>query len=214
MQTEVLRGTNREAEHRERELLNIMDSTTLATIDVVVGVDTPKEEHVAAALDGLGGRLGELTFAAGPEGYASLLRWVEPFGRVVAFGVEGTGCYGAGLARHLRGHAMTVIEVNRPPRGGERRHLGKSDSIDAEQAARAAVAGGATAAPKWGEGTVEAIRLIKLARERHIRLRDPRGNREHPVRPVARQSASGRQRRVPRWCSHARRGPTPLRLPR
>ena len=142
-----------------------MDSMTLARIDVVVGVDTHKQEHVAAALDGLGGRLGELTFAAGSEGYASLLRWAEPFGRVVAFGVEGTGCYGAGLARHLRGHAMTVIEVNRPPRRGERRRLGKSDSIDAEQAARAVLAGGATAAPKSGEGTVEAIRLIKLARD-------------------------------------------------
>lgn len=146
-----------------------MTSIALGRGDVVVGVDTHKDEHVAVALDGLGGRLGELAIAANPDGYAELLAWAEQLGAVAVFGVEGTGSYGSGLARFLRRHGRRVVEVSRPPRKGERRLSGKSDTIDAEHAAREVLAGKATATPKLADGIVEAIRLIKIARDTAVK---------------------------------------------
>jgi transposase len=151
--------------------INNMSSIALGRGDVVVGVDTHKDEHVAVALDGLGGRLGELAIAANPDGYAQLVAWADQLGEVAAFGVEGTGSYGSGLARFLRRHARKVIEVSRPPRKGERRLSGKSDTIDAEHAAREVLAGKATATPKLAEGIVEAIRLVKIARDSAVNAR-------------------------------------------
>jgi hypothetical protein len=55
--------------------INNMTSIALGRGDVVVGVDTHKDEHVAVALDGLGGRLGELAIVANPDGYAELVAW-------------------------------------------------------------------------------------------------------------------------------------------
>jgi transposase len=147
------------------EEINKMTRIALGRNDVVVGVDTHKHEHLAVALDGLGGRLGELTIAANPEGYAQLVAWADAFGTVAMFGVEGTGSYGSGLARFLRRHARKVIEVSRPPRKGERRLSGKSDAVDAEHAAREVLAGKATAVPKLADGIVESIRLVKIARD-------------------------------------------------
>jgi transposase len=68
---------------------------------VIVGVDTHKDVHVARAKDELGRALGELSIPASSTGYRALLAWSRGFGEVRAFGVEGTGCYGAGLARQL-----------------------------------------------------------------------------------------------------------------
>ena len=65
------------------------------------GVDTHADLHVAAALDPIGGLLGVQEFPATAAGYASLLGWLSGFGEVALVGVEGTGSYGAGLARHL-----------------------------------------------------------------------------------------------------------------
>src|SRR5215212_5362310 len=129
-----------------------MPSIALGRNDVIVGVDTHKDEHVAVALDGLGGRLGDLAVTANPDGYAQLLAWADQLGVVAVFGVEGTGSYGSGLARFLRRHGRMAIEVSRPPRKGERRLSGKSDAIDAEHAARAVLAGAATSTPKLADG--------------------------------------------------------------
>jgi len=142
---------------------------TLERDAVIVGVDTHKHEHAAVALDGLGGRLDELFVEAKPDGYTELLDWARAQGRVVAFGVEGTGSYGSGLARFLRRHGITVIEVCRPPRKGERRASGKSDAIDAEHAARQVLAGEATATPKTADGVVEVLRVIKIARDTAVK---------------------------------------------
>jgi hypothetical protein len=81
---------------------------------------------------------------------------------VFRFGIEGIGSYGIGLARFLRRHGKTVIEVRRPPRKGERRRAGKSDALDAEHAARAILAGTATATLKLVDGIIGAIRLVKV----------------------------------------------------
>ena len=137
--------------------------------DVIVGVDTHKDAHVAVALDGLGGWLGQQTVAASPDGYAALVAWATQLGAVSRFGVEGTGSYGSGLARFLRRHSHVVIEVSRPPRKGERRRSGKSDAIDAEHAAREVLAGTARAVPKLADGAIEAIRLLKIARDTAVK---------------------------------------------
>jgi transposase len=141
-----------------------VSSIALDRSDVIVGVDTHKHQHVAVVIDGLGGRLGELYITANNAGSAELLEWAGTFGRIHAFGVEGTGSYGIGVARFLRRHAVKVVEVSRPPRAGERRLDGKSDPIDAENAARQVLAGRAVATPKLADGIVEAIRLTRIAR--------------------------------------------------
>jgi len=146
-----------------------MASIALARTDVIVGVDTHKDQHVAVTIDGLGGRLDAVFVPATNDGYAELLAWADAQGRVVTFGVEGTGSYGIGLARFLRRHGRTVIEVGRPPRKAERRAAGKSDTLDAEHAARQVLAGTVTATPKTSDGDIETLRLVKIARDTAVK---------------------------------------------
>jgi transposase len=129
--------------------------------DVVVGVDTHKNTHVAVALGANGGWLGNLMLDARRSGYQELIRWTAEFGSNPVFAVEGTGCYGAGLCRALQAAELKVVEVNRPDRS-TRRRLGKDDTIDAEAAARAYIAGKATVIPKAGDDLVEMIRMINV----------------------------------------------------
>jgi transposase len=77
------------------------------------GVDTHAEVHVAAALDPIGGLLGVREFPVTAAGYASLLGWLAEFGTVVLVGIEGTGSYGAGLARHMAAAGVRVVEAVR-----------------------------------------------------------------------------------------------------
>src|SRR5918912_2131456 len=127
------------------------------------GVDTHLDVHVAAALDSIGGLLGGESFPADAAGYRRLLAWMRGFGTVELVGVEGTGSYGAGLTRHLQEKGVQVVEVDRPNRQ-ERRRAGKSDPLDAIEAARAAQSGRAKGAAKNRNGSVEAIRVLRVAR--------------------------------------------------
>ena len=79
--------------------------------EVVLGVDTHLDFHVAVAIDHLGRRLGELSVPRTAKGYDELLGWAEDFGPLGCAGVEGTSSYGAGLARHLRSRGIEVLEV-------------------------------------------------------------------------------------------------------
>jgi transposase len=137
---------------------------------VVIGVDTHLDAHVAAALDHLGRPLGVISVAATRAGYDELVMWAETLGDIEAFGVEGTGSYGAGLTRHLRGGGHLVVEVIRPNRQARRRK-GKSDPADAEAAARAVISGEASAVPKAGDDTVEMIRVLRVARSTAMKAR-------------------------------------------
>jgi transposase len=140
--------------------------TTIAHPDstrVVVGVDSHGDLHVACALDQLGRRLAIADFATTPTGYGALLEWARTLGEVEVFGVEGCGCYGAGLARFLGAQGQLVLEVNRPDRSARRRR-GMSDPVDAEAAARAVLAGQVTAIPKTGSHLVEMVRCLRVAR--------------------------------------------------
>jgi len=127
------------------------------------GVDTHLDTHVAAALDSLGGLLGTASFEVTPAGYRALLDWLEGFGELRKVGVEGTGSYGTGLARYLRSRGVEVIEVDRPNRA-ERRRSGKSDPLDATEAARAALGGRAKGLAKSKDGAVEALRVLLVAK--------------------------------------------------
>ena len=127
------------------------------------GVDTHRDVHVAAALDPLGGLLGSESFSTDSAGYKALPSWLEGFGDVTKIGIEGTGSYGSGLTRYLRRAGVQVIEVDRPNRE-ERRRSGKSDPLDAVEAARAALSGRATGCPKSRDGAVEAIRVLVVAK--------------------------------------------------
>ena len=83
---------------------------TLTIVDearaITGGVDTHADTHMAAALDPIGGLLGVQEFPATPAGYGRLLAWLQGFGAVHLAGIEGTGSYGAGLARHLAAGAL------------------------------------------------------------------------------------------------------------
>lgn len=131
---------------------------------IVVGVDTHKDEHVAVVINKLGVRIGQRNLPTTNTGYVGLEHWANGLGEIEAFGVEGTGSYGAGLARFLRGQGHSVIEVNRPDRS-TRRRLGKSDTTDAEMAARAVLAGVARDQPKSGVDEVEMIRMLKSTKD-------------------------------------------------
>jgi transposase len=88
---------------------------------VTGGVDTHADTHVAAALDPIGGLPGVREFPATAAGYAGLLGWLGGFGTVTLIGIEGTGSYGAGLARYITAAGIRVVEVDRSDRQDRRR---------------------------------------------------------------------------------------------
>jgi Transposase len=98
-----------------------MALTIVKTRAITGGVDTHADMHVAAALDPIGGLLGVQEFPATAGGYAGLLGWLGGFGTVALVGIEGTGSYGAGLARHVTAAGIRVVEVDRSDRQDRRR---------------------------------------------------------------------------------------------
>lgn len=126
-------------------------------------MDTHQDTHTAAVIDLAGRALGEREFPATPVGYRKLLTWLRGFGTVTVVGIEGTGAYGAGLARHLHAQGVALVEIDRPDRK-MRRKAGKSDSLDAQAAARTALARACTGRPKTRDGQVEALRNLRVVR--------------------------------------------------
>ncbi len=177
---------------------------------IVVGVDTHKDLHVARAKNELGRGLGEPTIPASAKGYRALLSWSHGLGNIRAFGVEGTGCYGAGLTRHLRDHGEVVIEVIRPNRQARRRR-GKSDPADAEAAASAVLSGEASGTPKQSDATVEMIRALRVTRSTANRARTQAINALHALVVTAPEELRGDLRGLPgprlvRTCTGLRPG--------
>jgi transposase len=140
-------------------------------LDYVIGVDTHRDEHVLAALTaGAAAVVAGQAVQANARGYRETLRFAERYaaGRR-AWAIEGTGSYGAGLARYLAGRGETVLEVSRAPRA-ERRLRGKDDALDAARTARAALASDTLALPRAGERR-EALRLLLVARRSAVDVR-------------------------------------------
>ena len=157
-----------------------MESMPAPASPVTVGVDTHLDQHVAAVVDQAGRLLDTQAFAASTRGYVALVTWAERFGQVERIGIEGTGTYGAGLARFARAYGLQVLEVNRPDRSTRRRR-GKSDPIDAQAAARATLAGVAATTPKTREGQVEMIRVLRVARRGALKARVAAAEQLHGV---------------------------------
>lgn len=154
--------------------------TGYAHDDVIGGVDTHKDTHAAAAINGLGQILGTETFPSTLAGMSELAAWLVSHGRLVAVGVEGTGSWGKNLARHFADEAIVVHEVQRPSREHRRRY-GKSDPTDAIAAAKAVLAGDATGVPKRADGEAEMIRTIRNVRTSAMKARVSCANQVHAV---------------------------------
>ena len=137
--------------------------------DIIVGVDTHKQTHAAVAITELGARLAELTISVDTAGYRALEAWACSLGKVRAFGVEGTGSYGAGLSRFLCEKGHVVHEIARPDRGLRHRQ-GKTDHLDAENAART---------------------LLRWAGCRRSEVRDERGRDDPPLKDRPRHRGQG-----------------------
>jgi transposase len=149
-------------------------------LDYVIGVDTHRDEHVLAVITAPAGAVvaGEAV-RTDARGYRTALRLAARYapGRR-AWAIEGTGSYGAGLARYLAERGETVLEVGRTPRA-ERRLRGKDDALDAARTARAVLASETLALPRAGERR-EALRLLLVARRSAVDVRreglaQPRG---------------------------------------
>src|SRR6266566_3702336 len=136
---------------RRDDMERIADAARLVT----GGVDTHALAHTGAVVDQIGRVLGSEEFPASAHGHGEALAWMRSFGELVTVGVEGTGSYGAGLARYLAAEGVEVVEVIRPNRQA-RRQRGKSDAADAVAAALAALNGEASGVPKSRDGLVEA----------------------------------------------------------
>jgi transposase len=137
---------------------------------IIGGVDTHGQTHHAAVIDPLGRHLADREFPATTRGYGDLWDWMRSHGTVTAVGVEGSGAYGAGLARMLTAAGTAVIDVDRPDRR-TRRMRGKSDAIDAYAAAEAVASGRAAGTPKSRDGVVEAVRVLRVARRSAVKAR-------------------------------------------
>lgn len=175
--------------------------------EVILGVDTHADTHTAAALSPIGEVIEVAEFPATAAGYRQLLRWARRHGGVERAGVEGTGAYGAGLARHLADAGVAVLEVNRPNRQQRRRH-GKSDPADAVAAARAVLSGEADATPKDTSGLVEAVRMLHLTRRSAVKAKTQAGNQikdlivtaPEPIRTELRSlTTTQRVRKAAKW---------------
>jgi transposase len=176
-----------------------MTVTIVETRAVTGGVDTHADTHMAAALDPVGGLLGVQEFPATAAGYGRLLDWLGGFGAVCLVGIEGTGSYGAGLARHMAAAGVRVVEVDRSDRQ-DRRRAGKSDPLDAVSAARAAQSGRARGAPKGRDGAVEAIRALMVAK------RSARAERTQTINQARALILTGPEDLRARFAGHAAAG--------
>ncbi len=138
--------------------------------EVVLGVDTHRDAHVAAVLSLAGAVLATAEFPATAAGYRDLLKWARKWGSVGRAGVEGTGSYGASLSRYLLAQGVDVVDVNWMDRA-DRRRRGKSDPLDAQNAARAVLSGRARARAKTGDGPVQIARMYKLTKASAVKAR-------------------------------------------
>ncbi len=136
-------------------------------VDIVIGVDTHKHTHTAGVVNAsTGTELGDLTVNTDPRGYDMLVEFADQHDGTRVWAIEGTGSYGAGLARHLHAAGEWVIELDRPNRPA-RRHGAKSDLIDAYRAAREALSRATLASPR-APGTRAALSVRLAARRSAI----------------------------------------------
>jgi transposase len=179
-------------------------------IAVIGGIDTHTDLHQAAVIESIGPHLATAQFETTPVGYQRLLDWLRSHGDVLAVGIEGTGAYGAEIARFLTANEVTVIEVDRPDRKA-RRDNGKSDPIDAYGAATAVLSGRAGGTPKSRNGIVEATRALRVVRKSPVKARTQTINQIRTLIVTAPSTVRDKLRGCPRG-SWSRPWPAPARV--
>lgn len=137
---------------------------------VIGGVDTHKDLHVAAVVDHRDRVLGTESFPTTRHGYRLMLAWMKSFGDLRRVGVECSGSYGAGLLRYLQAAGVEVLEVTAPDKL-DRRRRGKNDDYDAESAAHAAFAERHTVTPHSRDGMVESLRVLRVCRKTAVQAK-------------------------------------------
>jgi len=145
-----------------------MTVTTLDPGTVIGGIDTHADTIHVAAIDPWGRELGDMEFPTTPVGYRQALDFLTGHGEVTGVGIEGTSSYGTGITRAAVDAGLEVFEVVRPERSVRRRE-GKSDPLDAYQAAHAVLTGRATAAAKTAD--ITALRALHNARRSAVKAR-------------------------------------------
>jgi transposase len=139
-------------------------------LKVIAGIDTHADTHHVAVITDTGRHLADKEFPAAGSGYQGIMEFIAEFGPVLAVGVEGTGSYGAELSRVLVRGGIHVVEVMRPNRQA-RRLQGKTDPLDAYQAAESVLSGQAGVTPKSRDGAVESLRVLRAERATAMRAR-------------------------------------------
>lgn len=171
----------------------LASSNELEELLMVAGIDTHKLTHHVAVLDHLGRDVADCPFVTTAEGYADLVQFLRAHGHVARVGVEGTGSYGAGIARVLTAAGFVVVEVVRQNRQA-RRLRGKSDPIDARQAALSVLAGTDSAVPKSADGQVESLRMLISERRSAVKARTQAINQIHALLVTAPEPVRGTYR--------------------
>ena len=152
----------------DTEGIFIMTVTTLDPGTIIGWIDTHADTIHVAAIDPWGRKIDDHEFATTPTGYQHALRFLTDLGEVTGIGIEGTSSYGAGITRAAVEEGLEVFEVIRPERSVRRRE-GKSDPLDAYQAAQAVLTGRATAAAKTAD--ITALRALHNARRSAVKAR-------------------------------------------
>jgi len=160
---------------------------------MVAGIDTHKRTHHVAVLDHLGRDVADCPFVTTAEGYAELVQFLRAHGHVERVGVEGTGSYGAGIARVLTAAGFVVVEVVRQNRQA-RRLRGKSDPIDVRRAALSVLAGTDSAVPKSANGQAESLRILTSERRSAVKARRQAINQIHALLVTAPEPVRGTYR--------------------
>jgi transposase len=161
--------------HSERISLAAQQHPSIAPTELVAGVDTHTDTHTLAVLTAQGATVLTESFPADQHGYKCLIDALCSAGEVTVVGVEGTNSYGAGLARALTAAGFLVKEVLRPTRRVRRMH-GKSDPIDAVEAARTLLNGQPVSEAKDTDTPAESLRMLLTARSQLVTTATALGN--------------------------------------
>jgi transposase len=164
---------------------------------VAIGVDSHKSSLAVAALDEIGRPVEVREFSNDVRGHDSALEWVRKQRASRVVGIEGSGSFGAGLARRLLDAGEDVREVPAFLAHRERKRnpsLGKSDVNDAIAIARVVARGDGLSSPQRSEA-LEDLKLLTDHRDQHVRARTQLINRTHKDLVV---SQPGYDRRIPK----------------
>jgi transposase len=169
---------------------------------VTIGVDTHTETLAASVIDDAGRELGAKTFRNDRAGHRDLLRWAQTLGGERRFAIEGSGSYGAALARLLVSANEAAVEVPAILTQRERRHLrraGKSDPGDALAIARVALRELGLGPVKLG-GLAGDLKLLVDARDQRVFDRTRAANRLHAYLVIMEPGAAARIGNVKAAC--------------